>query len=829
MAPTETASIEALRKSVAEDSLYQFVKQAWHIIEPGKPFVDNWHLRLLCAKLEAVSRREIKRLIINVPPRSGKSSIACALWPVWTWLRDPSHQWLTISHSSTFATRDALKSRRVIESPWFQSRWGHKFELTGDQNQKTRYENDKRGYRIALGITAGITGEGGDCVAGDSLVATEWGDIPIADLHAMVSRPRVWSVSAAGVLELRRVVASRRIAQRQTITLSTIAGDVLECTPDHRIRSGIGYKQAKDFLGSALPVVRIADIEAQRASDPVYGVQHGHSQVRGMQEDVHSNGRGARQVAAAQPRQRTDVFTGVQRLEIAFDGETPQVRELRDDVPCEGRAQEVLLEGVRYRTQGVLGAGQEAARQTLRELRDRNARLECSAQVLLNGMQERSALTANDRNIELTVHGQHEPRRVVPPDAPAHPRAGRPSLCSVQRPDVADARPERPPHRLRPGEQRTGEPDHSLRPVPYAAPQIQATTATLDPRGAREAGSRLVDVYDIQVEGNHNFFAGGILVHNCILLDDPHDRDSAHSDIERASALTTYDEAISTRLNEPAKGAIVVIMQRLHVNDLTGHLLAGDEHWDHLCLPMEFEAAHPYRCTEDERKSDGEPLWPARFTPEVVKTLTVRLGSYGAAGQLQQRPNPKGGGIWKTAMLRFYTERPTQWDSLVQSWDMSFKKTTDGSFVVGQVWGKRSANMYLLDEVRERMGYAATRNAMRALKSKWPNALAILVEDKANGPAIMDDLRNEIPGLIAVDTGSDSKMARAESVAPLIESGNVYLPHPSIAPWVNDWLGEVERFPQEPNDRVDAATHALKHMAGDAWADLRANLAALDW
>ena len=477
MAATETASIEALRKSVAEDSLYQFVKQAWHIIEPGKPFVDNWHLRLLCAKLEAVSRREIKRLIINVPPRSGKSSIACALWPVWTWLRDPSHQWLTISHSSTFATRDALKSRRVIESPWFQSRWGHKFELTGDQNQKTRYENDKRGYRIALGITAGITGEGGDT----------------------------------------------------------------------------------------------------------------------------------------------------------------------------------------------------------------------------------------------------------------------------------------------------------------------------------------------------------------ILLDDPHDRDSAHSDIERASALTTYDEAISTRLNEPAKGAIVVIMQRLHVNDLTGHLLAGAEHWDHLCLPMEFEAAHPYRCGEDERKSDGEPLWPARFTPEVVKTLTVRLGSYGAAGQLQQRPNPKGGGVWKTAMLRFYTERPTQWDSLVQSWDMSFKKTTDGSFVVGQVWGKRGANMYLLDEVRERMGYAATRNAMRALKSKWPNALAILVEDKANGPAIMDDLRNEIPGLIAVDTGSDSKMARAESIAPLIESGNVYLPHPSIAPWVNDWLGEVERFPQEPNDRVDAATHALKHMAGDAWADLRANLAALDW
>lgn len=158
---------EAVDAQLAKIDLYEFVKQTWPIIEPGRAMQDNWHIKVICDKLEAVSRGEIKRLIINVPPRSMKSTIVSVCWPVWQWLQDPSKQFLTISHSAGLATRDAVKSRRLMESNWFQHHFGSLFGFAKDQNQKTRYENTYNGHRIALGMTGSITGEGGDFIVID--------------------------------------------------------------------------------------------------------------------------------------------------------------------------------------------------------------------------------------------------------------------------------------------------------------------------------------------------------------------------------------------------------------------------------------------------------------------------------------------------------------------------------------------------------------------------------------------------------------------------------------------------------------------------------------
>lgn len=153
-----------MEKRMCESSLHAFLQFAWPIMEPGREFVDNWHLRAICEHLEAVSRRDIKRLLINVPFRTSKSTITSVAWPAWTWIHDPSHQWLCGSYASKLAIRDNLKMRRLITSDWFKRHWGDKFFLASDQNEKIRFQNSEMGYRIAFGMTGGVMGDGGDTV-----------------------------------------------------------------------------------------------------------------------------------------------------------------------------------------------------------------------------------------------------------------------------------------------------------------------------------------------------------------------------------------------------------------------------------------------------------------------------------------------------------------------------------------------------------------------------------------------------------------------------------------------------------------------------------------
>lgn len=145
----------------ASASLYEFVKQAWHVVEPGVPFVPSWHIEEICEHLEAVSDGEIRKLLINIPPRHSKSLIVSVMFPMWEWQVRPEEKYLCSSYSGKLAIRDNLNSRRLIQSPWYQERWGHLFKLAGDQNEKSRFENDKTGYRIATSVGGTATGLGG--------------------------------------------------------------------------------------------------------------------------------------------------------------------------------------------------------------------------------------------------------------------------------------------------------------------------------------------------------------------------------------------------------------------------------------------------------------------------------------------------------------------------------------------------------------------------------------------------------------------------------------------------------------------------------------------
>lgn len=479
-----TQDLSDLIAERAPQRLNVFLKHiVWPVVEPGRRYLHNWHIDAICEALEAVSAGEVRRLLINVPPRTIKSTSVAVAWPTWEWLLKPELRWLFTSYAQQLSTRDSVKGRRVIESPRYQAllrtiHGDEAWKLTGDQNLKERYENDRTGLRLATSITGTATGEGGD-----------------------------------------RVVA-----------------------------------------------------------------------------------------------------------------------------------------------------------------------------------------------------------------------------------------------------------------------------------------------------------------------DDPHNASQTESDTVRESVLELWGSVFSTRLNDPATGAMVVVMQRLHQRDVAGAMLS-EGGWEHLCLPMRYEAKHPFVCARDIRTVEGELLHPDRIPEAAVQRLERSLGSYKAAGQLQQRPAPAEGGIFQRSWWRYYVtdewakihgvppgavERPPlgSMSEMIQSWDMAFKDLSDSDYVVGQVWGRVGSYKYLLAQKRDRMGFTDTLKAVRAMTVLWPDAYLKLIEDKANGPAVINVLRGDVPGIYGVEP-QGSKTARAQAVAPQVEAHEVFLPHPDMAPWVSGFVEEHANFPNASNDdQVDACTQALYRLRG---------------
>jgi predicted phage terminase large subunit-like protein len=271
-------------------------------------------------------------------------------------------------------------------------------------------------------------------------------------------------------------------------------------------------------------------------------------------------------------------------------------------------------------------------------------------------------------------------------------------------------------------------------------------------------------------------------------------------------------ETMATRwLPEPALNCRIIIAQRLHDDDPPAHELA--EGAEHVMLPMEFDPERKCitRWGEDQRTVAGELLHERRFPRPRVDALRIKLGPVAAAAQLDQNPAPKGGLIFTNDDLaQTWAVMPPEFHQIIFSWDCTFKETSDSDFVVGQVWGRLGVCFYLLDRVRGQMGFWDTLSAIKGLKERWPNVIGLLIEDKANGTAIIETLQKTIPGVIPVNP-SGGKEARANAVSPLFRAKNVFLP--ANAPWLEEYRMEMKRFPRgRRDDQVDATTQALLYL-----------------
>lgn len=323
-------------------------------------------------------------------------------------------------------------------------------------------------------------------------------------------------------------------------------------------------------------------------------------------------------------------------------------------------------------------------------------------------------------------------------------------------------------------------------------------------------------------------------------IDDPHNAYDITSDTIRESVIEDFWKgALSTRDDDPKTTARILVMQRLHNMDLTGYILkfeAGD--WTILILPIRFDPKH--RCItsigfQDPRQQKGDLLWPERYSKENEAKLRARLGSFRAAGQLDQRPEPIGGGIlkkkwWKRDKLHPH-KRAELCQEIIQSWDMPFKKKIvikkngeegGSDYLACFVLGRIGADIYLLDLLMVRAEFTEALIYVKQMTKKWPTARLKLMEDKAYAPAVMSALKPIMSGMLPIEPKGD-KVMRVLGCAPVVECGNMHVPEDNEC-WVSssagftpdEFIERAAKFPAlEHDDDMDAWSQGTLHLQGD--------------
>lgn len=295
-----------------------------------------------------------------------------------------------------------------------------------------------------------------------------------------------------------------------------------------------------------------------------------------------------------------------------------------------------------------------------------------------------------------------------------------------------------------------------------------------------------------------------------LICDDPLNPLQAASKVMRDAANGWFDQTFYSRLDDKENGVIVVVMQRLHANDLTGHLLAKGG-WEHLSLPAVAETRTVINFGRVRKtREPGDLLHAEREGPEAIERAKRDMGSYAFAGQYQQRPAPAEGGIFKSDWFRRFDRPQAQYEQIVQSWDTAYKPGQLNDPSVCTTWGIRQDGFDLLQVVVRRLEYPDLKALVLKQAADW-NPGAILIEDKASGQSLLQDLRREtVLPLIAIQPLAD-KITRASAVSATVEAGRMFLP--VQAPWLADFESELLTFPNAPHDdQVDSVSQFL------AWA-----------
>jgi predicted phage terminase large subunit-like protein len=301
---------------------------------------------------------------------------------------------------------------------------------------------------------------------------------------------------------------------------------------------------------------------------------------------------------------------------------------------------------------------------------------------------------------------------------------------------------------------------------------------------------------------------------NLLIIDDPLKPQDAHSESARESLKQWYSNTLLSRLDHKSEGSIVVVMQRLHPDDLVGHLLEQGG-WAHLNLPAIAEEGSIVRLGSNRGYSRrvGDLLHPERESQAALDELKASMGSMEFAAQYQQAPVPIGGNLIKWSWFKYYVTPPTPkpGDKVIVSWDTALSSSQLADYSACVILLARREVIYVLDVVRARLEYPDLRRVVLQHHHRWrhfASSYALLIEKKGSGLSLIQDLRRESIYAIGVEPNGDKIMRMTAQTAP-IEAGAVHLP--AQAPWLDEFKKELLSFPSSRHDdQIDALSQALQ-------------------
>lgn len=801
----------AATRELCKRSFADFIRLAWPSIIPDN-LQWNWHIDAVAEHLQAVSKGEINRLLINIPPGTSKSTITGVMYPAWLWGPggQPHHRYIGAAHEQGLAIRDNRLMRELVLSEWYQELWPT--TLKGDQNEKLYFENNSRGFRQACAVSS-MTGRRGHCLIGSTLIQTTEGEKTIREIvNSSQSCDIISYDTNTGKLVQRPIQAVARGSSRYIYRVHFTSGRVVTCSQDHKFYTSRGYVEAR-LLSEGDSCVQLLPQE------------HGKNSGRGQEVSCKDG--------------RPNVLRSVvfdQRDKLEERESWPVLHGMREE--DKEKRREKLLRGMQ--AGGISprwNKGESAKRDT--KLRDMQIGNECPCEFYSEILQQNLCIhTSQDVYIRgeqpclAGWRGQAAGKGgwfLTGMDKDTDENCGsRP--WEVRRLRVRQAA-ACPSYRRESPKQSSFQSGDAVLEVPFQVAWSGAFEAVSDTVALVEelCGERVT--YDLQVDGTNCFFANGILVHNSIVWDDPLSPAKANSPAHREEAIRILTETVPTRLNDPDKSAIIVVMQRLHEDDPSGYILSKQLGYEHLCIPMEFEPERRKTTSigwTDPRTKDGELLDANRFPAHVVARDKVAMGSYAWAGQMQQRPSPRGGGLLKDEWWKYYDVLPPlKWRGIWADTAQKAKESSDYS--VFQCWGEtEDGRAVLVDQVRGKWEAPELLSQARAFWQKHKEdkserigyLRSFRVEDKVSGTGLIQTLSREGIPVQGIQRSVD-KVTRVMDVAPSVEAGLVLLPRK--AAFLSDFLSETAAFPNGKNDdQVDPLSDAvadivLKHGESYSW------------
>jgi predicted phage terminase large subunit-like protein len=815
---------EAEKKRLLSDYFY-FLKQAWPWVD-NSTLIENWHISMMCRYLQALQKRMLFRnLIINVPPGCSKSLNTMVIWPAWVFAKNPAERILCASYDGDLVKKQAVDSKRLMSSDWYQSFFGNEVQVRDDVNTQNYFETTAGGSRFSTTPRGKATGRHPTviaCFPAGTMVDTNCGPVPI---ECVVKHPEKYMVRGGSGM-FRRVLRVYISDTQKLIEIKHEAGE-FRCTQDHPIWvDGKGWVEANAI---------VCDQKLRRLRKVgSYGKQREVLQFRVLQRNEAASGhdcvRIVRKVVLQTPgtrKARPDVL----QQEVfkprndgnespTFEARTPaSLRYLRARVLSAKRNQVLASGRVQQRVsrQDAANMGRiRIARLSAMRIAVSSKKI-CPEGVLLSRLFERSAFKANAGREQQQLHSRKLQRNVpqaVSFDASRSVSKGRRTLPIVRiAHGFVRSRARHSPHRPRPVQQRNWQPDNSLPMLPWAYARQCAVTKVV----AKNTVGFVGKTYNLEVETDNTYFANGVLVHNCDDLSNPR---QAESKVEREALIDWWDGTMETRgAAAEMNRARVLIGQRLSQTDIPGHVMSNDidKEWARLILPMRYE---PNRMPDiglgnDPRKEIGELLDPVRFPDRTVKGIERRLGIFGTAGQLQQRPTAKKGAIFKIDEIKYVDLEAVPMSKIARfkrAWDKAGTEDA-GDYTAGAlggiVLGERT-KVFVFDVVHDQWSTDEVESQM---------ALWAKLDEKRFGFSKFETVFEEEPGASGIQAAKEtkrrlrrhrirskrptgSKLVRAEPLANAIAAGEVYFVN---GPWVRRAVEEMRYFPKgEHDDQVDA-------------------------